>query len=157
MTTIYEYDGKELFKDEEDAYTPDEIQAHYSQHFKELVQATYTVVKPEKEGDPRTVIFAKKVGTKGQRPAQAPIQDPDQSFVIERLLALEPKPFYPLELLHQIYADGMPADAQALLALGPQVERAMSQAITQSNRCARIIEQCLKLQPVPSTRPPHGF
>ena len=146
MITIYEYNGQELFKDEEGAYTIDEIQAHYSQHFQELVQATYTVVPPEKEGEPRKVIFAKKVGTKGQ-----------QTFVIERLLTLEPKPVFALELLHRIYRDGIPADAETLLALGPQVERAMHQAGAWSNHCERITQQCLQLNPIPTQQPPHGF
>lgn len=63
--TIYEYNGKTLYNDDTGAYTPDEIQAHYAQHFPELTNATYTVTPPEKEGGPRKVIFAKKVGVKG--------------------------------------------------------------------------------------------
>lgn len=63
--TIYEYNGQELYNDEAGAYAPEEIQAHYSRHFQELQNATYTVVPPEQEGDPRKVVFAKKVGTKG--------------------------------------------------------------------------------------------
>lgn len=63
--TIYEYNGQELYRDETGGYTPDEIQAHYAQHFPQLTTSGYTVVPPEKEGDPRKVIFAKKVGMKG--------------------------------------------------------------------------------------------
>ena len=62
--TIYEYNSKELYKDTDDAYTPEEIQAHYAQHFPELNNATYTVI-PAKDDSPRKIVFAKKVGTKG--------------------------------------------------------------------------------------------
>jgi PRTRC genetic system protein C len=62
--TVYEYNQKELFKDADDAYTVEEIQRHYANHFPELNNATYTVIPPQ-NGAPRKVIFAKKVGTKG--------------------------------------------------------------------------------------------
>lgn len=65
MATVYEYNGQELFKDDEDAYTIEEIQTHYGQHFAELNQATYTVIPPQKDDEPRKVVFAKRVGTKG--------------------------------------------------------------------------------------------
>lgn len=66
MPTIYKYNQKTLFDDPDDAYTPEEIQTHYTQHFKELANATYTVIPPKKDSDePRKVVFAKKVGTKG--------------------------------------------------------------------------------------------
>lgn len=64
MATVYEYNNQELFTDTDDAYTVEEIQNHYSQHFSELSQATYTVIPPE-DDKPRKVVFAKKVGTKG--------------------------------------------------------------------------------------------
>lgn len=65
MITIYEHNGKELFKDEEGAYEIEDIRVHYAQFDKSLVTATYTVIPPEKEGEPRKVVFAKKTGTKG--------------------------------------------------------------------------------------------
>lgn len=65
MTTVYEHDGKELFKDETDAYEIEDIRTHYAQFDKRLLTATYTVIPPENEGDPRKVVFAKKTGTKG--------------------------------------------------------------------------------------------
>lgn len=64
MSTIYEHDGKEIFKDEADAYEIEDIRTHYAQFDKRLVTATYTVI-PSENGEPRKVIFAKKTGTKG--------------------------------------------------------------------------------------------
>lgn len=66
MTTIYKNAGVELYIDEADAYTPEEIRAHYSQFDKTLLQATYTVTKGEGEA-PTVVEFAKKDWDEGRR------------------------------------------------------------------------------------------
>lgn len=65
MATIYKHAGKELFTDEEDVYTAEEIRIHYAEFDKTLAQAVYTTTPPAKEGDPTIVEFAKKTGTKG--------------------------------------------------------------------------------------------
>jgi len=68
MTTIYKNAGKVLFTDPDDAYNPEEVRAHYSQFDKSLLQATYTVIPANEEGDERVIEFAKKTGTKGATP-----------------------------------------------------------------------------------------
>jgi PRTRC genetic system protein C len=66
MATRYVYltGGREVeFMDEQDAYKPEDIKAHWAATFPELSAATWD----EKKADDgtRTITFAKKVGTKG--------------------------------------------------------------------------------------------
>ena len=62
--TVYKYNNKELFTDDEGVQTIEAVQTHYAQFYPELGNSTYTVI-PAKDDEPRAVIFAKKVGTKG--------------------------------------------------------------------------------------------
>lgn len=66
MATVYKYmaGGRPVeHVDEEDAYTPDDIRAHWAQMFPELSNATWEETKDE-EGR-KVVTFTKKIGVKG--------------------------------------------------------------------------------------------
>jgi len=139
--TVYEYNNEELFKDEGGAYTIEEIQAHYSQHFGELAQATYTVI-PAQGDTPRKVIFAKKVGTKGSAP------------VVEALLTLEPAQIAAVELLQAIAAD---SGTENLLRLAADIEAAIPEAERISRESEKVVTRCLQLRAIPTRTTPDGF
>ncbi len=152
MTTIFEHNGKELYRDETDEYGTSEdnievIRQHFAQFDKTLLSATYTVVKPDKEGDPAKVIFAKQIGRKGS----------DASLVVGLLLTLPPAQLQALHLLHQFLGSGTPPNPAFLQLRAAEIEVAFNQATKFSERGQRIVESCLKLKPIPAQHPPLGF
>ena len=138
--TIFEYNGKTLFEDTDDAYNIEEIQAHYAAHFGELAQATYTVI-PAKVDSPRKVIFAKTVGQKGCE-------------VVERLLTLRPKPIESMTLLAEVEADSSTTN---LLRLAARIEAAMPEIEMISYKSREVLERCQKLPAVTARTLTPGF
>lgn len=183
MTTIYKNAGVELYIDEADAYTPEEIRAHYSQFDKTLLQATYTVTKGEGE-TPTVVEFAKKTGTKGgaiPAPAAPPPIEPGDLLcpACEIVFMKWRGDILTCPVCHIIAIFPPPAPVPviaALLALPPAVAEAEARALLDSEttevieidpvvkaadklsyRSCEAIERCLHLTPVHSPRPPIGF
>jgi hypothetical protein len=145
MATIYEHNGKELFRDEEDAYEIEDVRAHYAQFNKELLAATYTVVPAEKEGEARKVIFAKKTGVKGADP------------VIAALLSVPPAQVEAFGLLAELLAEPEKMTAETLLFMGPEIQAAEADLDRLARQSQLAVERALKLRPAPAPFLPAGF
>lgn len=162
MTTIYEYNNQELYRDEADAYQPEELLRHYAQHFPELNQAGYTMVPPPEEGGPRKIIFAKKVGTKGSgfRVQGSETENSERRtshlILLIALNMIKPKPVAAWELIRRI-GEGGEMTLERLLALGPEIEAAHSEALVMAGEGERICQALYHLQPAPSPQAPQGF
>ncbi len=150
MATIFEYNGETLFEDKEDEHTIEGIQAHYASFFGELTQATYTVI-PAKGEEPRKVIFAKTVGTKG---GGGPTRDDIHQEMLQRVRLMPYRVVSSVVLLQALEIDSSPEN---LIRLGPEIERAAVDASRIARDAQEILLQCLHLISIPSQQPPHGF
>ncbi|GIK42420.1 MAG: hypothetical protein BroJett011_62530 [Chloroflexota bacterium] len=146
MATIYEHNGKELFKDEADAYEIEDIRTHYAQFNKELLSATYTVIPAEKEGEPRKVVFAKKTGTKGG-------QDP----IIAALLSVPPARPEAFGLLAELLSDPEKLTPEILLFKGAEIWAAENDLWELASRSHLAVQRVLQLKPAPAPFVPAGF
>lgn len=145
MSTIYEHNGKELFKDDTDAYEIEDIRVHYAQFNKELLAATYTVIPAEKEGEPRKVVFAKKTGTKGT------------DLVIAALLAVSPAHPEAFGLLAELLEDPENLTPEILLEQGPEIQAAEEDLWRLARESNLAVGRILRLKPAPAPVVPVGF
>lgn len=172
MITVYEHDGKEIYRDEASEYEIEDIRAHYAQFDQRLVTATYTVVLPEKEGEPRKVIFAKKAGTKGG--GEVPgggFAEPTKSQgeathwpgeakapygLIAALLTTPPAVPAAFALLVEL-TKGPALSVEELLILAPEIEAAQGECEGLASRSHLAVERCMAIRPAPAPVPPVGF
>lgn len=77
--------------------------------------------------------------------------------VVERLLKLRPVEVEAVALVAELWPEGLPPDADGLLARAGEIESALEQAERLSEASKRIVELCSKLQPIPAPEPPPGF
>jgi hypothetical protein len=145
MSTVYEHNGKQIFTDEADAYEIEDIRVHYAQFDKSLVTATYTVIPPEKEGEPRKVIFAKKTGTKGLNP------------VVAVILETPPAQIEALVILNEFLGGPELPDPEKLLRECGRIETALEELERVSDASGKVIKLCLESKAIAATAPPAGF
>lgn len=148
MTTIYEHNSKELYRDENDEYEIEEIRTHFAEFNKELVTATYTVIPPKKEGDPRKVIFAKTTGTLG-----AGTLSTSTDILINLILDLPPAKISAITLLDEFLKSGNPPDPANLVLMLDEIGWAIVRANQISDTSRQIVERCLELQPISHSDP----
>jgi hypothetical protein len=116
------------------------------------VTATYTVVLPEKEGEPRKVIFAKKTGTKG-----GGFAEPKAPYgLIAALLTISPAVPAAFALLVEL-TKGAALSVEELLILAPEIEAAQGECEGLASRSHLAVERCKAIRPVPAPVPPVGF
>jgi hypothetical protein len=72
------------------------------------------------------------------------------------LLSIQPKPLAAANLLHRLYANA-PASIDDLLAAQEEIEAAINEADVLAYRSEKAVDRCLRLQPIPASKPPTGF
>lgn len=76
--------------------------------------------------------------------------------VILALLAIRPTSFAAADLLVRLYAEA-PASIDDILAVQDEIEAAIDEADKLAYRSEKAVKRCLKLRPIPTSRPPTGF
>lgn len=144
--TIYMYNDKELFVDETGVQSIEAIQAHYAQFYPELANSTYTVTPATEKGDkPKTVVFAKKVGTKG-----CAMDD-----LLNGLEKMTPHSTDGFVLLKKLSEGEF--DTAGLMAHSQAIESAASELEQLAYNSKTVVERCMLIKPSVASKVPMGF
>lgn len=76
--------------------------------------------------------------------------------VVARLVKIKPRRLAFLAVVHRLKTEP-PESAEELLQIGPEIEAAMNEAGRVAGESRKVVEACLRLEPVPSEQPPQGF
>lgn len=145
--TIYKYNDKELFTDDNGVHTVESVRAHYATAYPELANSTYTVTLADKEkGTPRVIVFAKKVGTKGSD---------SMDELLGALKDLKPHSTHGFTLLKQL-SDGE-FDTAGLMAHSQAIETAATELDTLAYNSEMVLRRCLLIKPSIVGKVPIGF
>lgn len=146
--TVYMYNDKELMVDEEGVHTIESVQAHYADYYPELANSTYTVTPATEKGDkpkPKTVVFAKKVGTKG-----CAMDD-----LLNGLEKMNPHSTDGFVLLKKLSEGEF--DTAGLMAHSQAIESAASELEQLAYNSEMVIKRCMLMKPSVASKVPMGF